>query len=167
MIRTATWVSMAALLLTACGSGMSDLESYVAEVKARKSRNIEPIPQIAPYEPVEFVAEDRRDPFVPAAPDRDDASNALKPDINRNREALEEFPLDALQLLGTIQNGKQLYALIRAPDGVVHRITFGNHLGQNYGEVKRITDTQIDLVEIIPDGFGGFMERPASLTLPE
>lgn len=160
---------MVGAALSACSGRMADLEKYVADVKNRKNTNIDPIPQIKPYEAFNYVLADRRDPFVRSEPARDDnaATTGLKPDLNRNREPLEEFPLDSLKMLGVIKNGNASYAMIKAPDNVVHRIGYGNHLGQNYGKVVKITETQIDLTEIIPDGFGGFMERPASLALAE
>jgi len=159
----------AASLLSACSDRMSDLEQYVAEVKNRKTNNIPPIPQIRQYEAFTYIGGDRRDPFVRAEPARDAnaPASALQPDLTRNREPLEEFPLDGLRMLGTINKGKAVYAMVKAPDNVVHRVTFGNHMGQNYGKIVKITDTQIDLVEIIPDGFGSFMERPANLALTE
>lgn len=157
------------LLLAGCGNRMADLEQYVSEVKGRKNNNIEPIPQIKPYEAFAYVAGTRRDPFVKAEPARDPnaPASALRPDLTRNREPLEEFPLDGLRMLGTINKGKAVYAMVKAPDNVVHRVTLGNHMGQNYGKITKISDTQIDLVEIIPDGFGGFMGRPANLALTE
>lgn len=157
------------LLLVGCGSGIGDLEEKVAEVKNRKTRDIEPIPQIAPYEAYPYQIGERRDPFVNAEPARDPTapSSALKPDITRNREPLEEFPIDGLRMLGTINKGKSVYALVKAPDAVVHRVTIGNHLGANYGRITKISDTQIDLVEIVPDGFGGYMERPAVVAMTE
>lgn len=160
----------AACSLTACGSGMSDLETYVAEVKARKTKQIEPIPQVKQYEAFAYAAgNDRRNPFVRAEPEKDANApgNNIRPDPNRNPEPLEEFPLDGLRMLGTINTDKTVFALIKAPDNVVHRVLVGNHLGQNYGKITAISDSSIDLVEIIPDGFGGFMERPANLALSQ
>jgi type IV pilus assembly protein PilP len=157
------------LSLSACTDRMADLERYVAEVKNRKTTNIEPIPQIKPYAAYTYLVAERRDPFVRAEPARDANApgSALKPDITRNREPLEEFPLDGLRMLGTINKGKSVFAMVKAPDNVVHRVSIGNHMGQNYGKIVKITDSQIDLVEIIPDGFGAFMERPANLDLTE
>jgi len=168
MNRAITPLVLTALLLAGCSSGMDDLETYVAEVKARKTRAIEPIPQIKQYEAFTYVTENRRDPFVRAEPPREAApANSLRPDLSRNREPLEEFPLDALRMLGIINAGNASYGLVKAPDNVVHRVTLGNHMGQNYGRISKISESQIDLVEIVPDGFGGFMERPANLALTE
>ena len=70
-------------------------------------------------------------------------------------------------MVGTLQRQSDRYALILAPDGILHRVTYGNHAGQNYGEITVITDAEVQLIEIIPDGFGGFMNRPASIALSE
>jgi type IV pilus assembly protein PilP len=160
---------LAAVGLSACSSEQSDLEQWVNEVKARKSNKIEPIPQIRQYEAFAYDPADRRDPFAPVEPQKQTSSSSdgPKPDLDRNREPLEEFPLDALAMVGTIQKGSMEYALIRAPDGVVHRVIVGNHLGQNYGQIQRISEFEVTISEIVPDGFGGWVQRPASLALTE
>lgn len=159
------------LLLSACSIGMSDLEDFVAQEKAKKSTKIEPIPQIKQYEAFAYVAGSRRDPFVSPEPDRrasgSGAAGALAPDLHRNREPLEEFPLDALRMLGIIEANGQVYALVKAPDNIVHRVTRGDHMGQNYGAITKIDDTEIKLTEIIPDGFGGWMQRLANLAMAQ
>ncbi|MDO9452626.1 MAG: pilus assembly protein PilP [Stagnimonas sp.] len=170
MKRATLAISLGSVLtLSACSSGMGDLEQYVTEVKSRKTRQIEPIPQIKQYEAFAYAGQDRRNPFVRAEPQKDPNApgNNIRPDPNRNPEPLEEFPLDGLRMLGTINKEKSVFALVKAPDNVVHRVTLGNHMGQNYGKITAITDSSIDLVEIIPDGFGGFMERPANLALSQ
>ncbi len=154
--------------LNACGIiGMSDLEEFVAQEKAKKANKIEPIPQIKQYEAFAYTEGSRRDPFVASVPQRTagGAGNGLQPDLRRNKEPLEDFPLDALRMVGTILMNNQTYALIKAPDKVVHRVTRGDHLGQNFGAITKIEDSEITLTEIIPDGFGGWMQRPASLSL--
>ncbi len=160
---------LAGTMMSACSTGMADLEQYVTEVKARKTRQIEPIPQIKQYEAFAYVGGERRNPFVRAEPQKDPNApgSNIRPDPNRNPEPLEEFPLDGLRMLGTINKEKVVFALVKAPDNVVHRVTRGNHMGQNYGKIISVSETVIDLVEIIPDGFGGFMERPANLALSQ
>jgi len=158
-------------LLAGCGQDMSDLENYAMEVKARTSRNIEPIPQIKTFEPFSYEAGDRRDPFLQLLRSREESAAAaggagsVRPDVNRPREPLEEFPLDSLRMVGTISMQKRAFALIRAPDAVVHRVSVGDHLGQNYGKITAISETEVVLMEIIPDGFGGWMQRPATVAL--
>lgn len=162
-----------ALLLSACGRGMADLETWVAEVKARKSRAIDPIPQMKQYEAYAYVAENRRDPFVASqgsdqAPSGSaDSATAIRPDLNRSKEPLEEYPLDALRLVGVVSFNARTYALVKAPDAVIHRVTVGDHLGQNYGRIGRVSEAEVTLTEIIPDGFGGYIERPAALAASE
>src|SRR3546814_11618805 len=112
----------AALALSACGSGMSDLDRYIAEVKARKSKDIEPIPQIKPYQPFEYTMTDRRDPFVLVEPRNEQANtNGPRPDLRRNREALEAYPPDALRTVGTHTTPARTVVPVRAPDCVVPR----------------------------------------------
>lgn len=169
MKRATLVLGLLPLLLVGCTPGMADLEQYVTEVKARKTRQIEPIPQIKQYEAFAYVVQERRNPFVRAEPQKDPNApgSNIRPDPNRNPEPLEEFSLDGLRMLGTINKEKAIFALVKAPDNVVHRVTLGNHMGQNYGKIVAITESTIDLVEIIPDGFGGFMERPANLALSQ
>lgn len=152
------------LVLAGCGGDDRDLKDFVAEVKQRPAAPIEPIPQIAPYTPYTYEANGRRTPFTPTAPRRDVNRNSdLAPDTNRPREALEAFPLDSLRLVGTITSGGVTYALIQAPDGVVHRVTRGAHLGQNFGEIDEISDSGILITEIVQDGLGGYTRRPATI----
>lgn len=162
-------VSLALLVLSAtisgCGGDSDDLQAYIEEVKARKTKDIEPIPQIKPYEAFLYVDAGRRDPFA-NAPKLKAATGALGAliDPRRNREPLEEFPLDSLRLVGTLSIREQRFALVRDPTGVVHRVTVGNYLGQNYGKITMIAESEVGLREIIPDGFGGYLERQATIT---
>lgn len=154
-------------LLAGCSNDMDELQQYIASVKARKSQAIEPIPQIKQFEAFTYIPNNRRDPFAPIEPSNEPQAGGLKPNLGRPREPLEEFPLDSLRMLGMITAQNRRYALIKAPDGVVHRVGLGEHLGQNYGEVVRITESEVGVKEIVPDGFGGWVERPAKLALAE
>lgn len=160
--------------LSGCSRDMSDLDNYIADVKARKAGPIDPIPQMTPYEPFAYSRRGERSPFEPF--DQDEPAqlaannlplNTLRPDLTRNKEPLEEFPLDGIRLLGTLEIRQQTYALLSAPDGIVHRATYGDHLGQNYGKIVKITDAQIQLEEIVPDGFGGYVKRPAVVAISD
>lgn len=175
-MNTRLWtlaISLSATLLAGCGRDMDDLIEYAEKVKSQTSRNIEPIPQIKTFEPFAYEPGDRRDPFLPMLQSREDqiaagtggAAGAIRPDTSRPKEPLEEFPLDSLRMVGTITMQKQAFALIKAPDAVVHRVSVGDHLGQNYGKITGISETEVVLMEIIPDGFGGWMQRPASVAL--
>ncbi|HEY8520229.1 MAG TPA: pilus assembly protein PilP [Gammaproteobacteria bacterium] len=164
------WRAIAALALTAalagCGNDMDDLRAYIDEVKARPGGRIEPLPEIRPAPSFVYEAGNRRSPFVPDRPQRridPDNPGVPGPDPDRPPEFLEQFPLDTLRMVGTLNN----YGLVRTSDGRVHRVTVGNHMGQNYGRITAITESEIRLVEIVPDGLGGYLERPAAVGLAD
>jgi type IV pilus assembly protein PilP len=153
--------------LSACGRGNDDLRAYIDEVKARPGGRIEPLPPVHPAPTFVYEPGDRRSPFV-AEPQRRVSTNpnaVAGPDPNRTREFLEQFPLDTMHMVGTLSDKRASYGLVQTADGLVHRVTVGNHLGQNYGKIVAITDSEIRLVEIISDGLGGYLERPAKIAL--
>ena len=117
-----------------------------------------------PYEPYAYYAANLRSPFEPQGPNAVGAAN-LRPSSRRNREFLEGFSLDTLKMVGTFKVGNNFYGLVQSKDGLVHKVQPGNYMGQNDGKVTEITGGRISLVEIIPDGLGGYIERPASLAL--
>lgn len=163
-------VVITAAVLGACSGDMSDLEAKVAEVKSHKSTAIEPIPQVKQFDAFTYDPAGRRDPFAPVEPQKNTqgfSDSSLKPDLNRNKEPLEEFPLDALRMVGTITANGRTFAMVKAPDGVVHRVSANDHMGQNYGRITAVSESEVSLSELIPDGFGGWMQRPASLALAE
>mgnify|MGYP000020553974 CR=1 FL=1 len=156
--------------LTACAPEQDNLEAYIAEVQGRKSTDVEPVPQVLVYEPFRYAQYDEPDPFEPfesgaAGPIQTQSSSALSPDFDRNREPLESFPLEGLRMRGTLEFRGQRYALIQAPDGIVHRVQTGNYMGQNYGRVVEIGAAEIVLEEIVPDGLGGYVKRDATVAL--
>jgi type IV pilus assembly protein PilP len=157
--------AVTALLATGgCSRGMSDLDSYIAEVKARPGGRIDPLPQIKTYETFRYDPQGARSPFVPDVPDAGTVGG-VRPDADRRREFLESFPLDTLNMVGTVTMGGRLYGLVQGSDKLVHRVSVSNYLGQNDGRIVSITSSEIQLVEIIPDGLGGYTERAASLGL--
>lgn len=154
-------------VLHGCGSDMNDLRQYIDGVKARPQSKIEPLPQIKPYETYAYPA-NLRDPFTPSLePAAGSTKAGPRPNPNRHKEALEDFPLDTLRLVGNLGREKEEWSLVKAPDGSVYRVQPGNYLGQNEGHIIKVTDQGIELVELIEDGQGGWIERPASLTLSE
>jgi type IV pilus assembly protein PilP len=158
---------VAASALAACTGGMDDLEQYVKEVKAKPGGRIEPLPEIKPYESFTYSASNMRSPFVadtPVVPEPGTVGG-VRPDANRNREFLEQFPLDTLRMVGTLEAGSAFFGLVQDKEGLVHRVLVGNHLGQNDGRILRITPSSIELIEIVPDGLGGYFERPAAVAL--
>jgi type IV pilus assembly protein PilP len=158
---------IALLSLAGCGNDLDELQQKVAEIKNRPGERIEPLPEIKPYEAFTYSAATMRSPFVPSAPVRNDMANAVRPDVKRPREFLEQFPLDTMQMVGTLQLQGRNYGLVQGKDGLVHRVLPGNFMGQNDGRIVGISSTKISIIEIVPDGLGGYIERPAALALNE
>ncbi|MGI9291721.1 MAG: pilus assembly protein PilP [Gammaproteobacteria bacterium] len=155
------------IVLLGCAGGVDDeLISYVDEVKARPGGRIEPLPQIKPYEKFVYAANDVRSPFERARPEKA-ASRGPKPNIDRNKEYLEQFPLDTLEMVGTLDREGTTFALIQTQDGMVHRVVQGNFIGQNDGRIVAVNDAEVRLEELVPDGIGGFYKRSAEIGLSE
>ena len=160
-------IAVAAATLSACGGANDDLRAYIDEVKARPGGRIEPLPEVKPYETFAYAAQNERSPFEAGVPASVNAPGALRPDASRPREFLEQFSLDTLRMVGTLRLGGRNYGLVQTKDGLVHRVLPGNHLGQSDGRITAIEEGKISLIEIVPDGMGGFIERPAALALSE
>ena len=159
-------------LLTACGDdGMQDLRQYVKKVKARKPGRIEPLPEIKQIETFVYVSGNRRNPFIPTQAEHSEEAmldaNGLMPDPNRRKEELEQFPLDSIRMVGTVDLNDIFWGLVKTKDRTIYRIKVGNYMGQNHGQITSISEDKIELTEIIPKKPGGFMERQASVSLSE
>ena len=163
-------------LLAGCGEGLGDLQGFVQKIRAKPPGRIEPIPEFQPYQNFEYTSHDLRDPFKlvdfrrPAEnPDEiNQLADGLRPDIDRVREPLEDFPLDTLRLKGTIDDKDGIkWGLIFAPDNTIHRVIEGNYMGQNHGRIISVSDQTIDLTEIVPDGLGNYIERSSAVALIE
>lgn len=160
------------LLLGSCAEDKDDLQTYVEQVRASVESDIPPLPVMQPYESREYTAEDLRDPFVPtvteepAIPAEIAANNGIAPDSERRKEALESYELSDLQFVGTLEQQRR-WALIRGPDGVIHRVQAGNYMGTNHGRIETITDTEIKLLEIVPEQGGGYSERETIISVVE
>lgn len=156
--------------LAGCAGDMDDLDSYINEIKAKPGGRIEPLPEITPYEVFAYIAdaEGLRSPFTPDSPQISQASGGgTRPDPERSREFLEQYPLDTLRMVGTLRQGETSFALVQDSDGLIHRVVPGNYLGQNDGRIVDITESRIDLIEIISDGIGGYLEREAAVGLTD
>ncbi len=172
-MKTSLLKSALALILasvvTACGGSMDDLDRYINDTKARPGGRIDPLPEIKPYEVFTYVAdaEGMRSPFVPDSPQANsgNAANNTRPDRDRSREYLEDYPLDALRMVGTMELGGVNFGLVITPEGIIERVVPGNYIGQNDGRIVSVTESEIELVEIISDGIGGYLEREAAVVL--
>ncbi|MCD7097615.1 pilus assembly protein PilP [Stenotrophomonas sp. MMGLT7] len=161
------------LALAGCARGVTstpgdapNLRSWVAEVRARPAPPLEPLPVMQQFETFEYSAQGMRDPFSDAWVNPDSGSGT-RPDPNRRKEPLEQFPLDSLDMVGTIGVPSSLVALVMAPDKVTYRVRPGIYLGQSDGRVTAVKEDRIELIELVPDGAGGWLERPASLALDD
>ena len=143
-----------------------DLKQWVKDSDKEVTQKIEPLPEVAPYEAFTYAAEDMFEPFKPRKlADQQKKENGNKgPDLNRRKELLETYPLDQLKFVGTMEKAKTHYALIRA-DKTVHRVKAGNFLGQNFGQIVVINETEVTLKESIQDSEGEWKESEAALQL--
>jgi len=161
----AVFAVLTGLILAGCSGGQSDLQKWIADAKKKPGGRIQALPEVKPYETYVYSAGKLRSPFQPQGSSNGQAN--LRPSSRRNREFLENFSLDTLKMVGTFKVGTNFYGLVQSKDGLVHKVQPGNYLGQNDGKVTEITGGKISLVEIIPDGLGGYIERPASLALSD
>ncbi len=151
-------------VLAGCSSKDGELERFIADTKKEPGGRVEPLPELKPYETYTYASTLVRSPFMPGG-SGGSASGLLRPDSRRNREFLEQFSLDTLRMVGTLRLSNRTYGLVKTKDGLVHRVLPGNYLGQADGKVIEISPSKISVVEIVPDGLGGYMERAAALAL--
>ncbi len=172
-IQTIMICLTALVLVTACEPGTRDLEQWVAQTLQQPGGEIEPIPPIAPVETVAYAAYELRDPFQRrvARPDEDSAeaiaANGIRPDPDRRREFLEAFPLDTLEMVGTLELDGVNFALVRDNESVVHRVSAGNYMGTNHGRVVSVGSNRVDLIELYEDARGGWAERRSQIVMAE
>ncbi len=161
------------LLSGGCSQGTADLEAWVAEVKSRPQKGVEPLPEVIPYKTFIYNNADKHDPFDSSifrpkiGQSKPKHFSSITPDSNRVPEYLESFPLDTLRMVGTMQQDNQTWALIKTPDNTIQRVLAGNYLGQNNGKIISVTEDEVELAEIVPDEFGGWRERSSSIALSE
>lgn len=151
--------------ITSTPGDAPNLESWVADVRARPAPPLDPLPVMQQFETFEYAAQTLRDPFSDAWNNAE--GGGLRPDPDRRKETLEQYPLDSLDMVGTIGKGAALVALVMGPDKVTYRVRPGNYLGQSDGRVTSVREDGLELVELVPDGAGGWLERPASIALED
>lgn len=161
----------AGMLIGGCGIGdMQDLESHVETVLARPGKDIDPPPEIKPYDAYAYQSSLSVDPFEPLfqevpEPEPEPEVTGLQPDRDRNKEELEEFTLDSLRMVGTLVQNEQTWGLVVNPDGTVYRVRVGNYMGKNHGKILNVLEDRIELMEIVQRPQGGWEEREAALAL--
>lgn len=162
--------AIASLVLCACsGEPYGDLRQWVKDSENLPHGKVPPLPQVTPYEPYSYAAFDLIDPFKPRKiePPKTAGTGGIGPDLNRPREPLEAYPLESLRMVGTLEQKKQMYALVKAPDNTLFRVRSGNYLGQNFGRIVGISESAIKLKEVTQDGGGSWEEKEQALLLQE
>jgi type IV pilus assembly protein PilP len=164
---------LAVAFLSACGGEeYGDLKQELKDLTKDVRGRVDPLPQVKPYEPTPYTAEGEVDPF---RPDRIDvaqaggatrSASALAPDPNRPKEPLEAFPLESIQMVGSITQRRETFGLVKAGTNLF-RVKVGNYMGQNFGVITAIDESQISLKELVQDSTGDWVERASSLQLQE
>ncbi len=173
MMRALVALTVAALSLSGCGGEQfSDLKEFVKDSGNDLRGRVEPIPEVRQFEPFAYNAFDLPDPFKPRKTVADTrggtGGGGPRPDLNRRKEALEAFPLESLQMVGTLEQKQIRFALLKTPDNNLYRVKSGNYLGQNFGVVTSISESTVTLKEVIQDSSSGsWTERTSSLQLLE
>jgi type IV pilus assembly protein PilP len=172
MMRKTLTIALSCLALAACsGEQHSDLRQFVKESDNLPRGRIPPLPEVKPYEPFTYNAYDITDPFKPRsiAPPKSTAlvGSIKPPPADRRKEPLEAYPLENLKMVGTLQQKKEIYAVVRTPDNRLFRVKPGNFLGQNFGRITDISESAIKIKELIQDSGGEWKEEERSLLLQE
>jgi type IV pilus assembly protein PilP len=154
---------LAAVVLAGCSSQDRDLDNFITQTNQEAGGRVEPLPEIKPYQTYIYADAAMRSPFTPTSPNSGNPN--LRPDAHRNREFLEQYSLDTMKMVGSMQMGGQMFGLIQTKDGLVHRVVVGNYIGQNDGKITAISASKIEVREIVPDGLGGYIERPTGIAL--
>lgn len=159
------------LAVGACGEDQhQDLKEELKALTKDMRGKVDPLPVVKPYEPVPYKAYDMQEPFgsakIELVTKSGGGGGGIKPDLNRPKEPLEAFPLESLRMVGVLQQNKQTFALVKA-DASLYRVKAGNYAGQNFGLVTAVTETQVQLRELVQDAAGDWTERVSTLQLQE
>jgi type IV pilus assembly protein PilP len=166
MRRSLTLAAGAVFVLAGCGGeSHQDLRAWMADQGKGVKGKLEALPQMKAYEPFAYNAFDLPDPFKPRKIEPTKGTSKLAPDLARRKEPLESYPLESLNMVGTLEKGRTMYALVRTPDKDLYQVRQGNYLGQNYGVILGVTDGEVRLKELVQDGAGDWTERSSTLQL--
>lgn len=162
---------LATLLLVACGGEeFEDLQDFVKNSGADLRGQVDPAPEIKPYEPFPYDnSASLPDPFKARKQEikNTGGSGLNQPDLARPRQELEEFPLESMKMVGYLRKGNVGNAIIRSSEGKLHRVKVGNYVGMNFGQIISVTETEVKIKEMVQDGAGDWLERESSLQLAE
>lgn len=153
--------------LSGCGGGsMDDLHAFVAETGKDMQGKIEPLPEVKVYEPFTYNAFDLPDPFKPRKLSTG-GGGGMQPDLNRPREPLEAFSLETLKMVGVLSKNGSINAVVKTPDNAIYHVKKGNYMGQNFGLITQIGESEVSLRETVQDSAGDWTERSSTLILQE
>ncbi|MDE2389728.1 MAG: pilus assembly protein PilP [Betaproteobacteria bacterium] len=154
-------------MLTACSQNdFSDLEAFVQSAGEGLQGHIDPLPEIKQHQYFTYQAFDIPSPFVPRKNDQvQTVGSGIQPDLMRRKEILESYPLESLLMVGTLQQRDKIFAVIKSPDGTLYRVQVGNYLGQNFGKINHISESEVKLSEIVQDGVNEWTEKTSALML--
>lgn len=160
----------AVITLSGCGANIDDLVAYSKQVKANTPVSIEEYPEFKELPAVKYTAGGLPSPFMRTTREQTASTQELipscaQPNNNRKRQALESFGLDALQMSGVFTSDGRKYALVKANDGSLHKVTIGAYIGLFHGRVTQIKDSEILIKEMLPDGAGCWKSKQATLTM--
>ena len=161
------------LLLGACsiGNPYADIDEFVAATKAKAGGFIKPVPPLRAYTAFTYSASGMRSPFARPVEVKEvslaEAGDIVVPDFNRAKEYLEQFSLDSMRMVGSLEMEGVRWALMRDGDGGVYRVKRGNFLGRNHGKINEVSETYVTIVEIVSNGGDAWIERPRTMSLVE
>jgi type IV pilus assembly protein PilP len=157
-------------LLAAAGCGRDpnqELRQWMDDQAKTMKGKVDPLPVVKPYVPFAYNAFDLPDPFKPRKIEPTRSGSKLAPDLNRRKEPLEAYPIESLRMVGTLQQDKAMYALVRSNDRNVYQVRVGNYMGQNFGVITGISEGEIRLRELVQDSSGDWTERQSRLLLDD
>ena len=159
-----------AALMAGCSpsTDFSDIEAFMDEVDQRPRGRIEPLPAIETVPPFSYMAGNKHSPFEPPVLLKKverQSGPQVSPDFNRVKQFLEQFTIGQLSMVGTLSQNDVMFALIEDGEGSVHRVQRGDFMGTDHGKILSVGETSIDLIEIVPDGTGGWVERERTVSL--
>lgn len=159
-------------VLSACSGEQEELTQWMEQQKREAKPNVQPLSPPKKFNPQAYVAAVGVEPFstqkltVALKQEARQPNSLLSAEINRRKEPLESYPLDSMAMVGSVVRGNQPYALLRV-DNLLYQVKLGDYLGQNYGKITKITETDVSLREIVQDAAGEWIERNSALQLQE
>ena len=172
MIRATPWVLMACATLGACTPDHDELRQWMEQQRREAKPSVIPLQPPKKFDPQPYTAAQAVDPFssqkltVALKQEARQPNSLLSAELNRRKEPLEAYPLDSMSMVGSVNKVGQPFALLRV-DALLYQVKVGDYVGQNYGRITRIAETEIALREIVQDAAGEWIERPATLQLQE